>query len=501
MFKIGSIILKVIYLHLLVSSLLLGQSYSVHFSELNTKNYPDLSLTISIENNCNESIKLGAGDITVSADSAEVSIMSLDEILPSVNKTNIIFAIDASRSIRAETLESIKSSISYYIEHSSNNTGFGIIAFHDSISIISEISTDKNKLLNSLDKLQSGGSITELYYAAMKSMDILIKSASEKDTRRIVFIFSDGKDEGQAYTIEEVIKNARDNDVLIFSVGTQSTVGFAYLRILERMSSETDGMYFENLGIQNQNCVLQAFNNKEVQKYSLYFSIEDLKANKGHGRFQISLKNNLINHTETMIYSYQPRETKGINWLVIIIIISIPALILASLLIYVKKRKKSDIDEIEKMSAIQNTDGDDEVQSKVTKSPEEPSDKESEKPKSPNHDESGDERLTVIAGRSAYKKETLFIQFQDGPLANQHFELKSGLSIGRAQNNSIVINNKTISRNHTIIESSGESYIIRDLGSSNGTFLNGRKITEDELKENDSVKIGNITFIVKSAKL
>ena len=66
------------------------------------------------------------------------------------------------------------------------------------------------------------------------------------------------------------------------------------------------------------------------------------------------------------------------------------------------------------------------------------------------------------------------------------------LTIGRDTSNSIVLNNDFVSRQHAqlILYEDGQA-LLKDLNSSNGTFVNGNKITESYLSRGDSVKCGN----------
>lgn len=58
---------------------------------------------------------------------------------------------------------------------------------------------------------------------------------------------------------------------------------------------------------------------------------------------------------------------------------------------------------------------------------------------------------------------------------------KDTLSIGREGDNDIHINNLAISRHHAEVSIDGGKFFIKDLDSSNGTFLNGVKINYAEL--------------------
>ncbi len=64
------------------------------------------------------------------------------------------------------------------------------------------------------------------------------------------------------------------------------------------------------------------------------------------------------------------------------------------------------------------------------------------------------------------------------------------VSLGRDAGNTIQLHDTEVSRRHAEIRATGEKYSVVDLGSSNGTFLNGRKIQEHELNSGDQVQIG-----------
>ena len=74
------------------------------------------------------------------------------------------------------------------------------------------------------------------------------------------------------------------------------------------------------------------------------------------------------------------------------------------------------------------------------------------------------------------------------------FELNHGITyLGRSPINDVQIRDKYVSREHLLLRKLGDKYIVRDLGSKNGTFVNGNQIrsgTEVEIKEGVSIVIG-----------
>ena len=66
--------------------------------------------------------------------------------------------------------------------------------------------------------------------------------------------------------------------------------------------------------------------------------------------------------------------------------------------------------------------------------------------------------------------------------------------IGRLKSCHIPIKDTKASRNNSKISLQGDGYFLEDLGSSNGTFLNGERIAREPLRDGDLVKVGNTEF-------
>jgi pSer/pThr/pTyr-binding forkhead associated (FHA) protein len=66
------------------------------------------------------------------------------------------------------------------------------------------------------------------------------------------------------------------------------------------------------------------------------------------------------------------------------------------------------------------------------------------------------------------------------------------ISIGRAPDNMIVIDDPSVSSRHAQLEMAGETYRLKDLESTNGTKVNGVPITETLLRFEDRIRFGAI---------
>ncbi len=84
------------------------------------------------------------------------------------------------------------------------------------------------------------------------------------------------------------------------------------------------------------------------------------------------------------------------------------------------------------------------------------------------------------------------LEIPEGQANFQSFDLKKPeIVIGRGKECDIVLNDKKSSRKNTKIVREGNRYLVRDLDSSNGTYLNGNSVKEAELSDGDMLRVGD----------
>jgi ABC-type multidrug transport system ATPase subunit/pSer/pThr/pTyr-binding forkhead associated (FHA) protein len=82
------------------------------------------------------------------------------------------------------------------------------------------------------------------------------------------------------------------------------------------------------------------------------------------------------------------------------------------------------------------------------------------------------------------------------------FGEKTVIQIGRDASNDVILNVSQVSRYNTQLERIGKRYKVKDLGSTNGTFVNDQRITEEVwLNPDDSVRIGPYRFVMGTESL
>lgn len=87
-----------------------------------------------------------------------------------------------------------------------------------------------------------------------------------------------------------------------------------------------------------------------------------------------------------------------------------------------------------------------------------------------------------------------YILFLTGPLVGKMHMLAQGkTSIGRSRDAVLTVNDNRISRLHVEIELNGNQVFVRDLGSTNGTYVNGKRVSELGLEDGDKIQVSSTT--------
>src|SRR5687767_6143373 len=82
-----------------------------------------------------------------------------------------------------------------------------------------------------------------------------------------------------------------------------------------------------------------------------------------------------------------------------------------------------------------------------------------------------------------------------GPEGRQEVALQAHNSLGRHPNNTIQVLDRIVSKEHIHINLVGNDYVLKDLGSLNGTYVNGERISERVLADQDEITLGATRII------
>jgi pSer/pThr/pTyr-binding forkhead associated (FHA) protein len=90
---------------------------------------------------------------------------------------------------------------------------------------------------------------------------------------------------------------------------------------------------------------------------------------------------------------------------------------------------------------------------------------------------------------------TLMLKFKEKTVGKYHLKQGEALTIGRKENNDVVIENLAVSGHHAKIDSVDDGFLLTDLKSKNGSFVNKQPVSSHWLKHGDVIDIGKHTLV------
>jgi hypothetical protein len=110
------------------------------------------------------------------------------------------------------------------------------------------------------------------------------------------------------------------------------------------------------------------------------------------------------------------------------------------------------------------------------------------------HGDATDDELTVTLGE--FPATMAMVVVKRGPNAGSKFMLDQDVTgAGRHPDSDIFLDDITVSRRHAEIVRSGDGFVVRDVGSLNGTYLNRERIDEARLTSGDELQIGKFKLV------
>ncbi len=89
----------------------------------------------------------------------------------------------------------------------------------------------------------------------------------------------------------------------------------------------------------------------------------------------------------------------------------------------------------------------------------------------------------------------LILRFKGNTLNSYTLNKGESLTVGRRKDNDVVIQNLAVSGHHTKVDSVGDEWLVTDLKSKNGTFVNENIITSHWLQHGDIINVGKHTLV------
>lgn len=99
-------------------------------------------------------------------------------------------------------------------------------------------------------------------------------------------------------------------------------------------------------------------------------------------------------------------------------------------------------------------------------------------------------------------KKGAYLKLIDDEVKDKIYPIRESLTVGRDRYSDIRLDYKFVSKNHFIIEEDGGEYYLSDLGSKNGTYVNGIRIDDEViLEDGDIIELNDIKFVFVNREL
>jgi hypothetical protein len=106
-----------------------------------------------------------------------------------------------------------------------------------------------------------------------------------------------------------------------------------------------------------------------------------------------------------------------------------------------------------------------------------------------------DDDNAVVREGDVAPGEVMLVVRQGPEIGTRYSLVGDHMSAGRVPDNDIQLDDFTVSRQHAVFVKQGAAWLVRDLGSLNGTYVNNERVDESVVAHGDAVQIGRFHLI------
>lgn len=494
------------FFHTTSSNMPVSTAYSksnvpqLRITQIDTSQFPKvLAYTSFTDANGDTVAGLNRSFFTVLEDGNQVNNFDISSVREGGEKVSIAIAIDCSYSMRdSGALEEAKDGASEFVKMMDPNDQCTIISFSRKITYrVADgsgsplFTSNKNTLLNAVQSIQPEP-FTRLYDGIYAAIDSANNATS---FRKAVVILTDAvkEDEESTHNIDECITHAVKLGIPVYTIGEGPDVNAPPL---EKIAQETGGSYYFAANPKELFTLYQQISRNIHNEYIVSYNSR-MRSSEAPKTHTLTLKVNYEGGTYIASKNFIPvviPAQHSLMGLILLIALVLLILLLAAYFIWRKNKKRCPqcgrlIDKNALVcpycgySFVPVPESKPEVEPEPTLIAE---DAEEEKTRVVHKGSEGFAWITVVEGKDKGKT----------------FELvgKETFSIGRSAINDALLEDSSVSRKHAKINRKGKKYFIHDLASSNGTFVNDKRVDIAEIKDGDLLYIGDVTLIFKTVK-
>ncbi|WP_109507706.1 type II secretion system F family protein [Nocardioides speluncae] len=172
------------------------------------------------------------GSVEVTVDGTPVTATAKQVKAGEIERTTVL-ALDASNSMRGPRWNAAKAAAKAFLAAAPSDVRIGLVTFAGDVRVVSQPTADHAALVGAIDDIELTAG-TQVYDAVVEAVEV-----AGNDGARSVLVLSDGQDEGRGAPIEDAIKAATDNAVVVDAVAINQAP--EHLALLARIADSSGG--------------------------------------------------------------------------------------------------------------------------------------------------------------------------------------------------------------------------------------------------------------------
>lgn len=443
-------------------------------------------------------------DISGYIDGTKLTVRNVSRFSDTGEGVCDVFLIDISGSIRNNQMNQVKSAIKTWAANMNPNDKLALITFGDNVNLLLDFSNDITAINAAVDKITNNDKNTRLYGGIMEALKLTDRSDVGLPKRKNIILISDGvNDYSGGVNSNDVYSELKKRLIPVYSMRmSNSKAGNAEGTSTLNSVAEYSGGTTYDMSDKEIDTVYGWIKSGILNSCSVDFAYDDAKPDNQEHTFMIKVnQNGKMSEDSVKFIMKQNDETSGTyqllsknqndtasgaelsdsvdeeagnkkitqKRLILIIITAALLLLLLGLLLFMLLRNKKNKNNNYINTSYPNNNyyqGNNDIGTTVNMG----------------YNNMSGPCITLRSVHSSYE---------------QSYPLSDSISVGRHASNSFVINNPAVSGKHALITTTGNSIYVEDMGSVNGTFVNGRPVGyKTEVQNGDIVTFGNEDFYV-----